>query len=299
MKAKGRGKTPATVMTPEEAFLQAIHANGTDPGPWQMYADWLEEGGDPTAVLYREWQSTNSLGMQFVTVPQGSFWMGGGGGRTGIERRRVAAFQIGICAVTQSQWEAVMGNNPSWFSRTGRGNYRVATVADADLRSFPVENVSWYDVRAFLGKLNGRERERGWCYRLPSEIEWEYACRGAPVLEHECSLHFYAGTVSDALSSNRANFNGNYPYGWAWKGPFLGRTTRVGSYPGNRLGIFDLHGNVWEWCEDRFEEGSCRVVRGGSWYDFGGHCRASFRDLRAPNSPNSRLGFRLARSSVR
>jgi uncharacterized protein (TIGR02996 family) len=108
MKAKGRGKTPTAPMTPEEAFLQAIHADITDPGPWQMYADWLEERGDPNAILYRERQSTNALGVQFVTVPAGTFWIGGGGGKAGKEQRTVTAFQIGVYPVTQGQWDCLL-----------------------------------------------------------------------------------------------------------------------------------------------------------------------------------------------
>ena len=90
-------------------------------------------------------------------------------------------------------------------------------------------------------------------YRLPSEAEWEYACRGGATSEEECSYHFYFAKPTNDLSSKQANFNGNYPFGKADKGPYLGRTTKVGSYAPNKLGLYDMHGNVWQWCEDLYD----------------------------------------------
>ena len=92
-------------------------------------------------------------------------------------------------------------------------------------------------------------------YRLPTEAEWEYACRGGATSEEECSYHFYFDKPTNDLSSKQANFNGDYPFGKADKGPYLGRPTRVGSYPPNKLGLCDMHGNVWQWCEDLFDRG--------------------------------------------
>jgi formylglycine-generating enzyme required for sulfatase activity len=189
-----------------------------------------------------------------------------------------------------------MGNNPSHFSRTGRGKKKVKSISDADLRQFPVECVSWEDiVNQFLVKLNEKERTSGWLYRLPAEAEWEYSCRGGLTSKEECSFHFYFDKPSNDLSSEQANFNGNYPDGSAGKGPDLERTTKVGSYRPNRLGLYDMHRNVWEWCSDLFEGGSYRVIRGGSKFLSGSHCRAAYRNGSAPTDWNDSLGFRLAR----
>ena len=89
---------------------------------------------------------------------------------------------------------------------------------------------------------------------MPSEAEWEYACRGGATSEEECSYHFYFAKPTNDLSSKEANFNGNFPFGKADKGPYLGRTTKVGSYAPNKVGLYDMHGNVWQWCEDLWEK---------------------------------------------
>ena len=138
-------------------------------------------------------------------------------------------------------------------------------------------------------------------YRLPSEAEWEYACRGGATSEEECSYHFYFAKPTNDLSSKEANFNGNFPFGKADKGPYLGRTTKVGSYAPNKLGLYDMHGNVWQWCEDLWDKGgSGRVYRGGSWgYGGGTYCRAAVRCGNAPADRSYYLGFRLARVPVR
>ena len=104
-----------------------------------------------------------------------------------------------------------MGNNPSRFSRAGNGKDKVKNIADADLKVFPVESVSWDDAQEFIKKLNERERGNGWTYRLPAEAEWEYACRGGATSEEECSFHFYLDRPTNDLSSKQANFSGDYP----------------------------------------------------------------------------------------
>ena len=142
-----------------------------------------------------------------------------------------------------------MGNNPSWYSRDGGGKDAVKDIKDEDLKHFPVESVSWNDVQEFIKKLNEKEKGKGWLYRLPSEAEWEYACRGGATTEEECSYHFYFAKPTNDLSSKEANFKGDFPDGKAANGPYLGRTTKVGSYPPNKLGLYDMHGNVWQWCE--------------------------------------------------
>jgi formylglycine-generating enzyme required for sulfatase activity len=239
---------------------------------------------------------TNSLGMQFVLVPKGSFWMGGEGGKPGEKQVPIPRdFYLAAQEVTQGQWQAVMGNNPSWFSRAGGGKDKVKDIRDEELKEFPVENVSWNDAQEFVKRMNAREKDKksGRVYRLPSEAEWEYACRGGASSPEECSYHFYLDRPANDLSSAQANFDGNYPAGNAPKGKYLERPAKVGSYPSNRLGIHDLHGNVWEWCEDSYNEGSVRVIRGGSWSYIGSNCRAAGRDRGAPAARSNDLGFRL------
>jgi formylglycine-generating enzyme required for sulfatase activity len=168
-----------------------------------------------------------------------------------------------------------------------------------------VENVSWKEAKEFCAKLSNRpeERRRGRTYRLPSEAEWEYACRGgAPSYQ---VFHF-----GNSLSSKQANFDGNYPYGGADEDTSLERPCKVGCYAENRFGLYDLHGNVWEWCSDRYgadyygkspradpkgpSEGPSRVIRGGSWTDFGRACRSAVRARFTAGYQHNYLGFRVA-----
>ena len=160
-----------------------------------------------------------------------------------------------------------------------------------------MENVSWDDAQEFIKKLNEKEVGRGYLYRLPTEAEWEYACRGGATSEEECSYHFYFDKPTNDLSSSKANFNGNEPFGKAPKGPWLMRPTRVGAYPSNKLGLCDMHGNVWQWTDTA--QGSGRVDRGGSWRDNSRGCRAADRFGLPPTVRNMNLGFRLARVPVR
>jgi formylglycine-generating enzyme required for sulfatase activity len=236
---------------------------------------------------------TNSLGMKLVFVPRGTFWMGDRGSQTQVQVPR--DFYLGAFPVTQGQWYAVMGNKPSYFSRGGGGADDVKGFYDADLMQFPVEQVSWDDAQEFLRRLNAREQAGGFLYRLPTEAEWEYACRGGATSQTDCAFDFYLARPGNDLSAEQANFDGRNPAGSAPRGQYLARTSQVGSYPPNRLGIFDMHGNVWEWCEDPFEAGgSARVLRGGSWHDYGAYCRASHRHRREPSFRNIYLGLRLA-----
>jgi formylglycine-generating enzyme required for sulfatase activity len=144
-------------------------------------------------------------------------------------------------------------------------------------------------------------------YRLPSEAEWEYSCRGG----RPSSQPFGIGD-GRSLTSREVNFDGNYPYGGADKGPYLQKTCAVGYYKesANALGLFDMHGNVWEGCADRYgpysteevtnptgpEQGPRRVGRGGGWLAFGRGCRSALRDRLAPGLRGPHLGFRLART---
>ncbi len=122
-----------------------------------------------------------ALGMKFVPLPKATFYMGGGGGKAGKKTAIKEDFEIAIHTVTQGQWQEVMGANPSWFSRDGKGKDKVKDIKDEDLKHFPVETVSWTDAQEFIKKLNEKEKGKGYQYRLPSEMEWEYGCRGSHV----------------------------------------------------------------------------------------------------------------------
>lgn len=235
--------------------------------------------------------------LKFVKVAKGTFWMGWDTIKKQSTQVEINQdFELAAYLVTQEQWEAVMGNNSSWFSRQGRGKDQVKDIAAADLKRFPVETVSWDDAQEFLKRLNDRENGRGWLYRLPSEAEWEYACRGAATSKEGCSFDFYFDKPTNDLSSKQANFNGNYPAGNAEKGPNLSRVTKVGSYAPNKLGLYDMHGNVWQWCSDLLDDLSQgRVVRGGSWSNEGRVCRAALRIGFEPTNRDSYIGLRVAR----
>jgi formylglycine-generating enzyme required for sulfatase activity len=242
----------------------------------------------------------NSLGMKLVLVPRGTFWMGDRGSQRQVEIPR--DFYVGAHLVTQAQWQAVMGSNHSYFSRSGGGAEKVKGISDGDLKQFPVEQVSWEDVQEFLKRINAHEKDGGFPYRLPTEAEWEYACRGGATSQQDCAFDFYFGDPSrnlsqptNDLSSGQANFDGNHPARRAPKGKYLERPTKVGSYKPNRLGIYDMHGNVWDWCEDRFEAGApARVLRGGCWSARGSRCRAADRHGSGPSDRHDYLGFRAA-----
>jgi len=252
------------------------------------------KGCEPVdAVLERD----NSVLMTFVRLPKGTFYMGWNGKKGSAEKTEIKEdFEIAVHDVTQGQWQAVMGHNPSWFSRKGKGRSEILDTSDEELKLFPVENVSWDDAQGFIKKLNEKERARGYLYRLPTKAEWEYACRGGATSEEECSYHFYVDKPTNELSSEQANFNGNYPFGKAPKGKSLERPTRVGAYPPNKLGLCDMHGNVWQWCADLFSPGGDGpAIRGGCWNDVAGNCQAGDRTGSRPANRLSFLGLRLAR----
>lgn len=238
----------------------------------------------------------NVLGMEFVPVPRGRFRMGGGGGKVGIDVVEIPHdFYLGKYEVTQGQWQAVMMANPSHFSRKGNGKDAVAQVSDEELKEFPVENVSWNHTQEFIRRLSTLDKTPGWRYRLPTEAEWEYACRGAPPFEltpaAEYGYHFYLGQPANRLEPDQANFRGG-----------MRRTCKVGSYPPNRLGLHDMHGNVREWCANEVrgdpkdpKAADQRANRGGSWGNETWECQAAMRSAYLPTNVRNTLGLRLAR----
>jgi formylglycine-generating enzyme required for sulfatase activity len=237
------------------------------------------------------------LGMKFVPLPKGTFFMGGGKDLDKGKKTEIAAdFEIGVYTVTQEQWQAIMGNNPSWFSRTGEGKNAVTKISDADLKQFPVEEVSWDDVQDFIKKLNEKERGNGWTYRLPTSAEWEYACRGGATSLEECSFHFYFAKPTNEATTEQVNFNPLESL-TVRKDKFLERTAKVGSYPANKLGLYDMHGNVTQWCQDSQGEGEAkgRVFRGGGWRRGEARCWASAYSWIASSDRDNDRGFRLVR----
>jgi formylglycine-generating enzyme required for sulfatase activity/tRNA A-37 threonylcarbamoyl transferase component Bud32 len=231
----------------------------------------------------------NGVTIEMISMTGGSFLMGSSdpeAGRGKDERPQhnvtVAPFFMGKYEVMQEQWETVMGNNPSNFKDAKR----------------PVENVTWYDAVAFCQKLS---KKTGKTYRLPSEAEWEYACRAGT------KTPFYFG---ETITPDLVNYDGNNPYGAAPKGIYREKTTDVGSFPPNAFGLYDMHGNVWEWCSDHYHpnyngaptDGSSwetdgennRVLRGGSWFNSPVYCRTAVRYWYSAGYSNYNIGFRVA-----
>ena len=238
---------------------------------------------------------TNSIGIEFASIPAGKFLMGSPAtekernpNETQHEVTLTQGFLMGVHEVTQAQYAQVMGKNPSDF----QGD------------NLPVETVSYKDALEFCQKLSDlpAEKAAGRKYRLPTEAEWEYCCRAGT------STPFHFG---NELNGTQANCDGTFPYGNTQKGPFLRETSPVGSYPPNAWGLYDMHGNVCEWCQDWSgdypkqsvtdprgpEAGAICVLRGGSWGNEAANCRSAGRRGNDPSYRNGRIGFRLALSS--
>jgi uncharacterized protein (TIGR02996 family) len=306
-------------MATESDLLTAIEREPGDELAWLALADCLEENGqDDRAELVRlrEWlrfaerdhperpsrearmQALLSRGVQpagprlrlpilgelaleMVLIPPGTFWMGTMGEESGeglreTPRHRVTltrGFWLGVYPFTQSQWEAVMGDNPSYYLGPNR----------------PVETVTWKMSRRCCRRLNDL---LGGKFRLPSEAEWEYACR--------------AGTYSQFHSGNDKKALGRA--GWFADNSKEGETMPVGLLDPNSWGLYDMHGNVYEWCADRFrtfdgsdvtdpvgQEGNSDCIRGGYWGRPYLSCRSAFRDAYNRGARASFAGFRVAR----
>ncbi len=233
----------------------------------------------------------NGILLDMVYIPSGTFIMGAPpeeNGSNDSERPQhsvsVSAFYIGKYPVTQAQYLAIVGKNPAVHLGAQR----------------PIENVSWHDAQQFCQKLTSISNRR---YRLPSEAEWEYACRAGTNTPFSCG---------EIIVPDLANYNGDRSYNNAPKGQYREQTSVVGSFPANDFGLFDLHGNVWEWCEDHWHENyhqaptngsaaiepqanrnDARILRGGSWFRHPAVCRSAYRYKYASNFRYKDIGFRV------
>ncbi len=230
----------------------------------------------------------NGVMLEMVEIPSGTFYMGSPEnetGRTNSEGPRhqvtVKSFFIAKYPLTQAQYQSIMGYNPSHFKGDNR----------------PVEKVSWDDAVEFCQRLS---QNTGKNYKLPSEAQWEYACRAGTMTP------FYFG---QSITPNLVNYDGNYSYAAAQKGEYRQQTTDVGTFPPNAFGLYDMHGNVWEWCEDDWKDnyinaptngealinpvGESKVIRGGAWLYFAGCCRCSMRNQDLHNTRHHYYGFRV------
>jgi len=300
---------PASLHTGKQLIPNDMY-DDPPPAPSRPYTPPAPVRSEPSAGSV---SSGPLSGMEFVTIPSGSFRMGSmptEEGRDDDESPRhtvdISSFELMTTEVTQGMWGEVMGNNPSRFVSSNR----------------PVEQVSWDDVQLFIEELNSIDTE--YIYRLPSESEWEYACRAGT------TTPIYSGTMSilglnncpelDDIAWYGGNSgvtdisNGYDSSGWEEK---QYSHTRAGTHPvatklPNDWGLYDMLGNVYEWCEDTWHssyEGaptngsawvssgaSSRVLRGGSWYYYARYCRSANRNSYSAGNRHNSLGFRLARS---
>jgi formylglycine-generating enzyme required for sulfatase activity len=213
-----------------------------------------------------------------------------------VEVTLTKGFWIAKYETTQGQWKRVMGRLPGALT---------AELPEGD--DFPVGNVNFAEAEGFCRKLTELAHQGGslpadWEFRLPTEAQWEYACRAGTTT---------ATAFGDKLSSRQANFQG-IPYNGAEPGPSLGRATKVGSYPANPWGLHDMHGNTFEWCRDwyhpklpggvdpdlYFAKATSRVRRGGAWTDDGWPCRSAFRLRFEPERRYDHIGFRVVAVQV-
>jgi formylglycine-generating enzyme required for sulfatase activity len=262
---EGQGKAEAPGAKQEERKLPEPSAERADPTKAKTF--------------------TNSVGMKMVLIPAGEFSMGSPPTERGrwkdegpVHKVGLDAFYVSQTEVTQRQWEAVMGNNPSNFK------------GDPNL---PVENVSWNDAQKFIARLNQKEGTD--TYRLPTEAEWEYACRAGS------QERFCYGDSERKVTH----------YAW-YRGNAGNKTNPVAQKNPNSWGFYDMHGNVWEWVTDRYNpsyytnsppknptgpaNGKSRVVRGGAWNLRRRYLRCATRNWAPPDGWNGKMGFRLAKA---
>jgi len=319
-------------MNNEASFLQAILAQPEADDTWMVLADWLEETGQAERAelvrlqltLRRESNRerrrpcekrvqtlllhgvrpcvptiTNSLGMQFALIPPGLFWMGSSHHRGPADEDEFPAhlveitkpFFLGVHHVTQGQYQRIMRRNPSYFGPKGAG---AAATQHLDRDNLPVESVSFEDIELFCRRLSDRveEKKAGRRYGLPTEAQWEYACRAGI-----CHTAYHFGS---RLRIRLARFNGH-----GNRHPLP-----VGSHLPNLFGLHDMHGNVWEWTADWYDAdyysksplrdptgpatGHRRVLRGGGWSTPPELCRSALRGHNSTDARHNYNGFRLA-----
>jgi formylglycine-generating enzyme required for sulfatase activity len=268
----------------------------------------------------------DGLVLTLLRIPAGAFVMGSPAGELerleseGPQHRvRLEEFLLGQTPITQAQWRTVAGwkaregerwglelnPNPSHFqSQEGKGSARLLT-GEASTDQRPVEQVSWHDAMEFCSRLSQRTGRR---YSLPSEAQWEYACRAGTTTP----LHF-----GETITSELANYDASFSYANGPTGEVREQTTPVGMFPANAWGLQDMHGNVWEWCLDQWHEsyegapsdGSAwvdgeglsgeesreksRLLRGGSWFVGPQNCRSAYRSRSHPVNRGSYGGFRV------
>jgi uncharacterized protein (TIGR02996 family) len=288
------------------SFLEAIASDPSNADLQLVYGDWLEEQGLPEQAEFIRLVARaeagdagvfgGDLAIDFRWCPAGTFTMGSPEDEEGhnvnevqVEVTLSRGYWMGRTVVTQALFERVLGIQPWSGESSGKQGSH-----------YPATHVSWEDSTEFCRKLTDRERladrlpER-WEYRLPTDAEWEYAARAGTTLAYSCG--------SDALLGEYAWYDPNASSGGE---PF---PHEVGLKMPNPWGLYDVHGNVWEWCSDYFRrkltggrdpkgssEGRSRVSRGGSWHDAAGYCRSAYRGKRSPSIRPTDLGFRLALS---
>ncbi len=255
------------------------------PPPWA--SDWGEdEFGIFIAFTYK------GVRQVFRWIPAGTFMMGSpvdeperGKGEAQHQVTISQGLWLADTTCTQELWEVVMGKNPSRF----KGKQR------------PVENVSWQECNDFIDRLNSQKQ--GLDLRLPTEAEWEYGCRAGT----DTPFSFGSNITTDQV-----NYDGDLPYDNGKKGKYRFETVEVYELPCNGWGLYQMHGNVWEWCRDWYgaystaavidptgpDTGVRRVVRGGSWGSYAWWCRSAYRLSGRPGPRDDDQGFRLARGHV-
>jgi formylglycine-generating enzyme required for sulfatase activity len=291
--ALAKAEAPAETAEPASREAATPRGRARRADVWQVF-DTLEKKAPELAKTV-----TNSVSIKLVLIPAGTFAQGTpleeeGCRENEVPRHEVTLtrpFYLAVTPITQQQYLRVMGQNPARFHPNNGGG-----------PEYPVESVTWEQAVEFCRKLSEapEEKEAKRIYRLPTEAEWEYACRSGT------TTPFCYGT---ALAAAQANFDGNFPYGEADRGRFVQKTTRVGQHSPNNFGLFDMHGNVWEWCADWLQSdyykqspkrdprgpatGRYRVLRGGSWRNHAVTCRAGYRNGLAPRLKDSATGFRV------
>jgi formylglycine-generating enzyme required for sulfatase activity len=277
------------------------------------------------AQYYTEFLEEN-VGLEMTLIPSGAFLMGSpedeldrNDDESPQHRVTVPSFFMGRYPITQAQWRIVAGwepvereldPDPSHFKddpkeiplpsplKRGRPDKYESTINTFSRWDRPVEKVSWHDAKEFCVRLSQRTKKE---YRLPTEAEWEYACRAGT------TTPFHFGKI---ITTDYVNYNGNYTYGESPKGEYREQTTPVGYFQvANAFGLYDIHGNVYEWCEDDYHksyenaptDGSAwlssnkittKIIRGGSWHLLPLYCRSAFRDYDTPGG-NVSIGLRV------